>query len=90
MTWYSSTCGIMIVAFTIRVNFMVKYVCVGFGSNSFVTKTQLFPTDGHYRIYIINGVSKLSHAAIVLCTVAVQWLGHRHYTIGPSGQRQPY
>jgi hypothetical protein len=32
-------------------------MCVGgFGSNGFVTKTQLFPIDGHYRTDVINGV----------------------------------
>ena len=35
---------------------MVKCVCVGFGSNGFVTKTQSFPMDGHYRTDIISGV----------------------------------
>ena len=42
--------------FTIRVNFMVKYVCIGFGSNGFVTKTWSFPMDGYYKMDIINGV----------------------------------
>jgi hypothetical protein len=41
---------------TIQVNFMVKCVCVGFGSNGFVTKTQSFPMDGHYRMNVISGV----------------------------------
>jgi hypothetical protein len=41
---------------TIWVNFMVKCVCVGFASNGFVTKTQSFPMDGHYRTDVIRGV----------------------------------
>jgi hypothetical protein len=58
---------------TIRVNFMVKYVCVGFGSNGFITKTQSFPMDGHYRTDIISGVGHPrldSVVPLVLCTVA--------------------
>jgi hypothetical protein len=50
-------------------------VCVGFGSNGLVTKTQPFPMDGHYKMAIINGVGHLrskSVVLLVLCTVAVQ------------------
>jgi hypothetical protein len=64
---------------TIRVNFMVKCVCGGFGSNGFVTKTQPFSIDGHYRTDIINGVDNPrsdSVMPLVLYTIAVQWLGH--------------
>jgi hypothetical protein len=64
---------------TIQVNIMVKCVCVGFGSNGFVTKMQSFPMDGHYRTDIISNVGHLrsnSVISLVLCTVAVQWLGH--------------
>jgi hypothetical protein len=67
-------------------------VCLGFESNGFVTKTQSFPMDGHYRTYIISGVghSRLDLVVpLVLCVVAMQWLGHRNCTIGPSRQRQP-
>jgi hypothetical protein len=62
---------------TVRVNFMIKCVCVGFGSNGFVTKTQIFPMDSHYRTKVI---SKVGHpksdsvVSLVLCTVVVQWL----------------
>ena len=76
----------------IRVNFMVKCVCVGFRSNGFVTKTQPFPMDGHYRTDITSGVGhprSNSVMPLMLCMVAVQWLGHRHCIIGPSGQHQP-
>jgi hypothetical protein len=49
--------------------------------------------DSHYRTDVISGVGHLrlnSVMSLVLCTVCfVQWLGHWHYTIGPSGQRQP-
>jgi hypothetical protein len=68
-------------------------MCVGFGSNSFVTKMQSFPLDGHYRIDIISGVGLPRSdlvAPLVLYTIDVQWLGHRHCITGPSGQRQPY
>ena len=41
---------------TIQVKFMVKCVCVGFGSNGFVIKTQPFPMGGHYRMNVISGV----------------------------------
>jgi hypothetical protein len=39
-----------------RVDFMVKYVCVSFGFNGFVTTTQSFPMDGHYKMDVISGV----------------------------------
>ena len=58
---------------TIRVNFIVKCVCVGFGSNGFVTKTQSFSMDGHYKTNIISGVGyprSDSVMSLVLCTVA--------------------
>ena len=57
---------------TIRVNFMVKCMCGGFGSNGFVTKTQPFLVDGHYRTDIISGVGHLrsdSVMSLVLCTI---------------------
>ena len=41
---------------TIHVSFLVKCMCVGFGSNGFVIKTQPFPMDGHYRMDVISGV----------------------------------
>jgi hypothetical protein len=55
-------------------------VCMygGFGSNGFVTKTQPFPMDGHYKTDIISGVShpKLnSVVSLMLCTVACNGLG---------------
>jgi hypothetical protein len=42
-------------------------VCVweGFGSNSFVTKMQSFPMDGHYRTDIISGVGHLRSDLII-------------------------
>jgi hypothetical protein len=77
----------------IRVNFMVKYVCDGFRFNGLVTKTQPFPMDCHYRMNIISGVAYSrsdSLVLLVLCTIAMQWLGHCHYTTGLSRRRQPY
>jgi hypothetical protein len=77
----------------IRVNFMVKCVCVGFGSNGFMTKTQPFLMDGHHRTNIISGVGHPRSdfvVLLVLCTVVMQWLGFRHCTTGPLGQCQPY
>ena len=59
---------------------MVKCACVDFGSNSFMTKTEPFPMDGHYSTNIINGVSHSrsdSVVPLVLYTVVVQWLGHQ-------------
>jgi hypothetical protein len=78
----------------IQVNFMIN-VCRGrggFGSNAFVTKTQSFLMDGHYKIDVINGVGYLrldSVVPLVLHTVAVQWLEYRHCTTCLSEQRQP-
>ena len=59
---------------TIHVNFMVQCVCVSFRFNGFVTKMQLFPMDGHYRINIISSVGYSrsdSVVPLVLCMVAV-------------------
>ena len=50
---------------TIRVNFMIKCVCVDFGSNDFVTKTQPFPMDGYYRTDVISGVGYLRSDSVV-------------------------
>ena len=58
----------------VQVNFMVN-VCVlggGFGSNSFVTKAQLFPMDGYYKMNIISSVGHPRTNLVVLlmlCTV---------------------
>ena len=63
-------------------------VCVGFGSNDLVTKTQSFSMNGHYRMNIINSVGYSrsdSVMSLVLCMVAVQYLGQRYCTTGPSG-----
>ena len=87
MTWYTGT-WYNGYGLAIWVNFIIKCVCVRFGSNGFMTKMQRFPMDGHYRMNIISGVRHLRPDSVVplmLCTVAVQWLGHQHYTIGPSG-----
>jgi hypothetical protein len=78
----------------IRVYFMVKCVCVceSFRSNGFVTKAQLFPMDGHYRMNIINGVGHPrlnSVVPLVLCTVAVQWLRYWHCTTGHRDNVNP-
>ena len=51
---------------TIRVNFMVKCVCVDFGSNGFVTKMQPFPMDGNYMTDVISGVGHLRLDPVVL------------------------
>jgi hypothetical protein len=88
MTWYIDTCGIMAIGLLYGLTFMVKCMCVGFGSNGFVTKTQPFLMDGHYRT---NNISSVGHprsdsvVPLVLYTVAVQWLRHRHCTTGPLG-----
>jgi hypothetical protein len=53
-------------------------VCVGFGSNGFVTKVQSFPKDGCYRIDIISGMGHLRSDSIVLlmlCTIAYNGWG---------------
>ena len=44
---------------------MVKCVCVGFGSNDFVTKTQSFLIDGYYRTNVISGVGHLRSNSVV-------------------------
>ena len=51
--------------YTIHVNFMVKCLCVSFGSNGFMTKTQSFPMDGHYRTDVISGVDHPKSNAVV-------------------------
>ena len=57
---------------TIHVNFMVKCVCVGFGSNSFLTKMQPFLMDGHYKMDVIScmGYPRLDEVVpVMLCMV---------------------
>jgi hypothetical protein len=63
---------------TIHVNFMVKCVCVGFGSNGFMTKMQSFPMDGHYRMNVISSVGHLrsdSVVPLVLRTICYAMVG---------------
>jgi hypothetical protein len=63
---------------TIQVNFMVKCVCGGFGSNDFVIKMQSFPIDGHYRMNVISGVGHPrsdSVVLLVLCMVCCTMIG---------------
>jgi hypothetical protein len=70
---------------------MCGIMAIGFGSNDFVTKTQPFPMDGHYRMDIISSVGHPrsdSIVPLVLYMVAVQWLRHGHGTTGPLGQCQ--
>jgi hypothetical protein len=82
---------------TILVNFVV-YVCVCggggvFGSIGFVTRMQPFSMDGHYRMDIISDVNHPSLGSVmllVLHTVCYAMVGHRHCTIGHSGQHQPF
>jgi hypothetical protein len=55
MTWYTDTCGIIAMGLLYRLT-LGSNVCVGFGSNGFVTKMQPFPIDSHYMTDITNGV----------------------------------
>jgi hypothetical protein len=67
---------------------MVKCVCVSFGSNDFMTKTQPFPMDGHNKTDIFNSMGhprSNSVVSLVLCTIAVQWLGHQYCITSHSG-----
>ena len=60
----------------------------GFGYNGFVTKAQLFPIDGHYKMDIISGIGHSksdSVVPLVLCMIVVQYLGHRYCITGFSG-----
>jgi hypothetical protein len=73
MTLYTNTCGITTMNLLYRLYTMVKCVCVGFGSNDFVTKAQPFPLDDHYRTDIISDVDHQRSnlvVPLVLCTVA--------------------
>jgi hypothetical protein len=56
---------------------MVKHVCVGFGSNGFVTKMQPFPIDGHYRTDIISGVGHPKLESVVSLMVGALALYYR-------------
>ena len=56
MTWYTGTCGTMAMGLLYGLT-LWSNVCVGFGSNDFVAKTQSFSMDGHYRTDIISGMS---------------------------------
>ena len=62
-----------------RLHNMVKCVLYGgFGSNSFVTKVQPFPLDGHYKTYIISGMRHSrsdSVVPLVLCMIACNGWG---------------
>jgi hypothetical protein len=74
MTWYTGTCGVMTMSLLYGLT-LWSNVCVDFGSNGFMTKTQSFPMDGHYRTDIISSVGHLrsdSVMPLVLCTVVVQ------------------
>jgi hypothetical protein len=69
---------------TIRVNFIVKCVWGGFGSNDFVTKTQPFPMDAHCRTDIISGVGPLEvgldcAASIMYGSRAMAWAPALYY-----------
>ena len=67
-------------------------LCVGFGSNGFVTKTLSFPMDGHYRMDIISGVGHSRSDSVVLQvlrTVCYVMAGAPALYYGPSRQRQP-
>ena len=58
---------------TIQINFMVKCVCVcmGFGSNGFVTKQSHSLMDGHYMTYIISG---MGHPRSKLVVPLILWM----------------
>jgi hypothetical protein len=60
-------CGIMVMGLLYRLNLWSNVcVCVGFGFNDFVTKSQSFPMDSHYRTDIISGVGHLRSDSFVL------------------------
>jgi hypothetical protein len=92
MTWYTSTCGITATGLLYRLTlWLCVCLCGGFGSNSFLTKVQQFPMDGHYRMYIISSVGyprSDSVMLLVLCTIAMQYPGHPYCTTSLSRQRQ--
>ena len=65
---------------TVQVSFIVSMYGErgGFGSNGFVTKTQLFPMDSHYRTNVISGVGHPrldSVVSLVLRTVCCAMAG---------------
>jgi hypothetical protein len=71
MTWYTDMFGIMSMGLLYGLT-LWSNVCVGFGSNGFVTKTQPFPMNGHYRTDVISGVGHPrldSIMPLVSCTV---------------------
>jgi hypothetical protein len=92
MTWYTSTRGITATGLLYRLTlWSCVCLCGGFGSNSFLTKVQPFPMDGHYRMDIISSVGyprSDSVMLLVLCTIVMQYLGHPCCTTSPSRQRQ--
>jgi hypothetical protein len=97
MTWYTGTCGIMAMSLLYRLTLWSVWGGGGgrggFGSNGFVTKTQLFPIDGHYRTDVISSVGHPrsdSVVPLVLSTVccAMTRTPALYYT-GLLGQCQP-
>jgi hypothetical protein len=64
MTWYTDMCGIMAMGLLYKL-ILWSNVCVGFGSNGFVTKMQSFSMDGHYRMDVISGVGHLRSDLVV-------------------------
>ena len=73
MTWYTGTCGTMAMGLLYGLT-LWSNVCVGFGSNGFMTKMRPFPMDGYYTMNIISGVGypRLdSIVPLVSCTVAM-------------------
>ena len=71
MTWYTVTCSIMAMGLLYRLHTMVKCVCMGYRSNSFVTKAHPLPIDGHYRTYIISGVGYPRSNSVVLLLLCI-------------------
>jgi hypothetical protein len=92
MTWYTGTYGITTMDLLYKLHTMVKYVCVSFRSNGFVTKMQSFPMDGYYKIDIITRCGspevRLDHIANVMYG-NVQWLGYWHCILVPRDSANP-
>jgi hypothetical protein len=92
MIWYIGMCSITAMNLLYRLHTMIKSVCMGFGSNGFVTKAQSFTMDGRYKMDIITwcgppevGLDCVTN--VMYCNV--QWLWHRRCILVPRDSANP-
>ena len=94
MTWYIRSCGSNGHGLTIHVSFIIKYCYTRLWIHWFRDHDATISNDtitiGWTSLVDMGHSGSDPIVSLMLRMICfVQWLGHWHYTTGPSGQHQP-